>query len=386
MKNVPFLMKYYIQKIFFTFCFFLMAFKRRKNKEKWFFLFRTDHLGDLLASISVLRHFTACYQQKGYRVAIVVDAPLQWVIEKSVPCDKVYPILVQKVQTDLRYRMNVLLDFYRYPIQAMISLVSSPIALCFLEIFLFAKESHRFIGDWSEVPFFFDFYKRRYDYTYRIMYNSSIHDQLEEVFQKITGQKSKYESPDFYQIFDEIGVPPPCTGKYYLVFPGASVAFNCWGREKFAELIAQIRNEFPEYTAVIMGSKADKEYEAQIMKALQGCTGNVLPRCGSTDLKTLFSWCRSASFVVSNDSGGANLAGMYNILTFVLLHGGFFGFFMPNKYYSNHKYICPHLPCYPCQNNCIYAGQTDENQERECLKAISVKDAFDVIKDNLNKI
>ena len=211
-------MKYYIQKIFFTFCFFLMAFKRRKNKEKWVFLFRTDHLGDLLASISVLRHFTACYQQKGYRVAIVVDAPLQWVIEKSVPCDKVYPILVQKVQTDLRYRMNVLLDFYRYPIQTMISLVSSPIALCFLEIFLFAKESHRFIGDWSEVPFFFDFYKRRYDYTYRIMYNSSIHDQLEEVFQKITGQKSKYESPDFYQIFDEIGVLPPCTGKYYLVF------------------------------------------------------------------------------------------------------------------------------------------------------------------------
>ena len=46
--------------------FCLMFRKRRQDGRKWVVLVRCDHLGDLLCSISVLRHFLGYYHRQGF--------------------------------------------------------------------------------------------------------------------------------------------------------------------------------------------------------------------------------------------------------------------------------------------------------------------------------
>ena len=62
--------------------YWLMFRKRRQDGRKWIVLVRCDHLGDLLCSISVLRHFLDYYHRQGFAVALVVNQPYRELAEK----------------------------------------------------------------------------------------------------------------------------------------------------------------------------------------------------------------------------------------------------------------------------------------------------------------
>ena len=117
--------------------FCLMFRKRRQDGRKWVVLVRCDHLGDLLCSISVLRHFLGYYHRQGFSVALVVNQPYRELAEKLLPFDRIIAILPKKTAGPL-YRIQVMVLLYSMKIEVLISLVACNIAFfietspCFL--------------------------------------------------------------------------------------------------------------------------------------------------------------------------------------------------------------------------------------------------------------
>lgn len=357
--------------------YWLMFRKRRKDGRKWVVLVRCDHLGDLLCSISVLRHFLDYYHREGFSVALVVNQPYRKLAEKLLPFDRIIAILPKKTAESL-YRTRVMMQLYSMKIEVLISLVACNIAF-FIEIFSFAKVKHlTYIKRETEKLRMFGKY---YDFRHERQIGVCIQDQQEKLFEKITGETASPERISLRKLLPDLAPIPDHPERYYLIFPGASTKKHCWKTAGFAFLIDAIRKDFPEYTPVILGSDPDRELEQKILSEIEN-SKDVLALCGKTDLKDLFAWVRDAKFVIGNDSAGIHLAAAWDVPSFSIIHGGDFGSFLPNPYYRL-DHPCYHwMDCFLCAGDCV--DPEAEKVYRPCLQAITPNEVYTAVKEFLS--
>ncbi len=91
---------------------------------------------------------------------------------------------------------------------------------------------------------------------------------------------------------------------YIVLIPGASRQYKCWPVEKFAQLADKLAESYGlPITAV--GSSSEKEITSRL-KSLAGT--KVIDLAGKTNLRELTVLLRSASLVVSNDTGPGQIA------------------------------------------------------------------------------
>ena len=384
-KNITFLFflfKFHLKRIGLWFLYFLMFPARMLDRRKWVVIFRTDHLGDVLCSVSVFRHFARYCDARNLALAIFVDSPYQGLLERLVPGAKVIALSETKALHCFSYRLRIFGLLYSMRIQKTVSFLVFG-KLNFLEVFSFAKEKHRTYINLppSDANISLKYYAKYFNCHHEIFRGLCIHDQLERIFEEITGEQTSYELPDFRTDLPDVILPDPLPGKYYLILPGSSMHFRCWSPAKFAVLLQLIRMNFPEYTAVILGSKADRALEEKLMEQIDDKTG-ILALCGKTDLKTLFAWMRGASFVIGNDSGGIHLAAGYRIPFFAIFDCADFGRYLPNPYYPDAHYFCHEWSCASCFCNCIYQD-SDSTRQWPCLRSIEVEEVYPAIQSFL---
>ena len=357
--------------------YWLMFRKRRQDGRKWIVLVRCDHLGDLLCSISVLRHFLDYYHRQGFAVALVVNQPYRELAEKLLPFDRIIAILPKKTSEPL-YRAEVMMQLYSMKIEVLISLVACNIAF-FIEIFSFAKiKHHSYLKKETDKLRMFGKY---YDFHHERQIGVCIQDQHESLFREITGESATPEKLRLRELLPELAPIPDHPERYYLVFPGASAKKHCWGTDKFSSLINSIQKDFPEYTPVILGSGPDYELEQKILSGIEK-RETVLPLCGKTDLKALFAWVRDAKFVIGNDSGGIHLAAAWDVPSFSIIHGGDFGSYLPNPYYQLDHPFYHRMDCFSCVDAC--GDPEAEHGRQPCLNAITPDEVYTAIKEFLS--
>lgn len=346
MLKILFYFKLYLQKVIMTFLYLLFFYKRVRSSDQWVLLFQTAHLGDVLCSLPVLKKLTEYYHSQGFKVAVVTDIPYCWIIKHHIPCDDCMGIKEKQALDDLFYRTRMMLPFFFRRSQILIS-INANNALIAMEVFTFAKQKIR-VQLKTKYDFLFQqAYSRYFDKTIEMFFLSPIHDQFSRIFFEITGQKMQYELTDFKTTLPAVGKKPFFQEKYYIVLPGADAKQKTWEPRKYANLINHIQQDFPEYKAVIMGTRGDGEFELEILNSVD--RNNVIPLSGKTDLQDFFAWMRHASFVLGNDSGGIHLAALYRIPFFAMLNCADFDRFLPNPYYQTAHYFykkCADFPCY----------------------------------------
>ncbi len=189
-------------------------------------------------------------------------------------------------------------------------------------------------------------------------------------------QIDKRESDAFRKKFNvDIGE------KIIVLNPNASdmLPLRKWESEKFGKLAEVIQNYYPEYKIVFTGLIQEKDAIDQLIHQLN--LASVFNFAGKTSLKELMILYGLSDLVVSNDSGPAHFASLFNTNVLVLFGPETPQLFAPLS--KNITVIYKNLACSPCVN--VYNHRFSSCTNNLCIKSITVEEVFDKAKEILNE-
>ncbi|VAX28383.1 Lipopolysaccharide core heptosyltransferase I [hydrothermal vent metagenome] len=144
---------------------------------------------------------------------------------------------------------------------------------------------------------------------------------------------------------DEVDFPLPMIqdalrpeGPYYVVVPGARWPTKRWPVEYFVDAIKALPT-----TAVIVGSREDVDIAGEIALNTEGHSINM---AGKTDLKSLFSIIKGASFILSNDSGPMHIGAALSVPVYAMF--GPTSEVLTGPYGDGHRVFRADIACSPC--------------------------------------
>lgn len=141
---------------------------------------------------------------------------------------------------------------------------------------------------------------------------------------------------------------------------------------QYVELIEQLKDNYPEYTLILVGSKDDEYFINQIINSTNY---GVKSLCGKTTLKELACLFKMSSLVIAPDSGPAYISEAVGAKTFI-----YFTSTIPEKYGpfpTNVKFLYKPTLCSPCYKNYCY------RKDYKCIKQIEIKEILNSIDDLL---
>ncbi|MFA5402718.1 MAG: lipopolysaccharide heptosyltransferase II [Candidatus Omnitrophota bacterium] len=146
--------------------------------------------------------------------------------------------------------------------------------------------------------------------------------------------------------------------------PGSRSHTKRWPKERFAELVKKLREEFP-VKIILIGDREDVENNKYITKD----TGlPILDLSGKTTLRELACLLRKASLLITNDSANLHMASYLDIPVIAI-----FGITDDEKYgpWSKVSYaVKKEIPCRPCQKPQCKFGTL------ECMSLVKADDVF----------
>lgn len=146
-----------------------------------------------------------------------------------------------------------------------------------------------------------------------------------------------------------------------LLNPGARWANKRWPVDSFRALVNLLAAAIPNAQFAILGGQSDIPLGTAIAQA---CPARCIDLTGKTTLRSMVSWIRKASIMVTNDTGPMHVAAALNKPMVAL-----FGPTDPRRtgpYRQVHRVIRCGLPCSPCMKDSCH-----HRPELECLKEIS---------------
>ncbi|MDD5026922.1 MAG: lipopolysaccharide heptosyltransferase II [Candidatus Omnitrophica bacterium] len=150
--------------------------------------------------------------------------------------------------------------------------------------------------------------------------------------------------------------------------PGSRSHTKRWPKQRFAELVRKLREEFP-VKIILIGDKGDVETNKYITKAV-GLA--ILDLGGRTTLGELACLLRKASLLITNDSANLHMASYLDIPVIAI-----FGITDEEKYgpWSKDSYVVKkEISCRPCQKAQCKFGTL------ECMSLVKVDDVFGAAK------
>ena len=194
----------------------------------------------------------------------------------------------------------------------------------------------------------------------------------EEIIQQLGVTKHKGKEID-YNVFcapirDWFRIP-----KYYIaVCPDASDLCRCWEKEKFIRLLDHLINEF-SFPIVLVGT--DEKY-GQLLKNQCYNRGQIINLCGKTTVLEVFSICKDAYFLVSNETGTAHIGALIGTKTFIICGKGHYGMFVPYGLGKEGSQVFSIFSSYPC-TNCNWLNENcKKSGTYKCISNISVEQVF----------
>jgi|GEM_PF-3782009 len=195
-------LKFLIHFLLLKVLYFASIGKRIADRRKWAVIVRTDHLGDLLCSVSFIEQLTGYYHEQGLSVAILVEPAYIELAMRICPCDRVIGIDPEKT-VNIRYRTRIMRKLYAMNIRVLLGMVV-PNQAYFIELFSFAREKHLFFQ-----PVLFRqknllWLTRHYEYRHDILPGICMQDQYVRIFHEITGRTVSHRPLDLRRLLPEV--------------------------------------------------------------------------------------------------------------------------------------------------------------------------------------
>lgn len=165
-------------------------------------------------------------------------------------------------------------------------------------------------------------------------------------------------------------------GPYAVLVFGSSEVGQNWPFGNYLELARRIIDE--GVTTVFVGASKELPRSAELEKALP--SDRMVNLIGQTRLTELLHLLRSATLVVTNETGPGHFAIMLGAPTILIYGGGQAGSFVPypeHRRYANAHFINEYMPCYNCFWHCPY--RADENATYPCISAISIDTVWSAV-------
>jgi len=159
---------------------------------------------------------------------------------------------------------------------------------------------------------------------------------------------------------------------YIVINPNASELRmeRRWPKERFVELIACLKEIYPDMLIVLIGSPGERDYVESLIEQIRDQKG-VVNLAGRTSLPELVALLSKALLLVSNDSGPMHIAFSLRMKTVAL-----FGPCHPEQYgcdriHDNVYVIYRSVYCSPCVHDFPEPPCKGNNQ---CMQMITVED------------
>ena len=397
-------LKYSLERVF---CHSLHAFWRIVGKipkvpSKAVLIIRPDGLGDMLVSLSSVRAIYDHFHAKGYRIVLLHSMGTLPIVSGSPFIDELLSVDVESVRSSLPKRLELFEKLARLRPEYAVNLLFLPKASRLdHQLAFFCGALHKFTiasRSFVRVDQYFEGYSdearsfcRRlarkllpnqaksqallslwgnawqgiYDICPVIQENADVYALENRLVDAVCNAHHEIElCPPKWMHQEDVALPE----RYYLVVPTANLVSKCWPEERFAKLIDELSRIFPDRTAVITGGKQDHSVVERIL-SLVSKNVKVLNLCGKTSLPQLFGLVENAEFIVGNDTGTAHVAGVLGKAQVVIVGGGHFGLYFPNRQYKKTLVAALQKPCF----NCHYLCHGLANDRYPCIAEISVE-------------
>ena len=159
------------------------------------------------------------------------------------------------------------------------------------------------------------------------------------------------------------------SGKFYVIFPGASIVGRQWPPDYFVEISFRIFKKFG-WHGYILGGDSDIS-KALSIKKLVG--ENITNLAGKTNIHELLAIIAKASLLVTNETSAAHIGASQYVPTVCITGGGHFGRFLPYEDLESpppFKVVNFYMDCYGCNWLCKYSNLNKTTAP--CIKNISV--------------
>lgn len=165
-------------------------------------------------------------------------------------------------------------------------------------------------------------------------------------------------------------------GPYAVLNFGSSEVGRNWPFGNYLELARRFVDE--GVTTVFVGASNELPRSAELEKALP--SDRIVNLIGQTCVTELLHLLRSATLVVTNETGPGHFAIMLGAPTIMIYGGGHAGSFMPypeHRRPANAHFINEDMPCYHCLWRCPY--RPDKNSTYPCISAISIDTVWSAV-------
>ncbi len=173
----------------------------------------------------------------------------------------------------------------------------------------------------------------------------------------------------------KISLPPNCD-KIVVLNPNAGdmLPIRKWETENFKEIMNSLRNDYPKIAIVFTGVAQER---ARIDALLEGKSDSfIINSAGLTSLMELMALYQISNVVVTNDSGPAHFASMFNTNVVVL-----FGPETPDLFAPKGEHIhviYKKLACSPCVN--VFNHRFSPCKDNVCMKTITANEVYEKVK------
>lgn len=169
---------------------------------------------------------------------------------------------------------------------------------------------------------------------------------------------------------------PPDFDKIVVLNPNAGdmLPIRKWETENFKEIMNSLRNDYPKTAIVFTGVAQER---ARIDALLEGKSDSfIINSAGLTSLMELMALYQISNVVVTNDSGPAHFASMFNTNVVVL-----FGPETPDLFAPKGEHIhviYKKLACSPCVN--VFNHRFSPCKDNVCMKTITANEVYEKVK------
>ena len=375
MEKFLLLFKFYLLK-------FLATAGNRKEKKKYLFLIRIDHLGDFLITLPLFSQLKEYASRENRLLAIALAPALKELAEKTGYFDKII------IGDESSWKKRLL--FYRecaklhHPLVVNFHIFGRSLFNDYAALFPSPEKSFLF-DTRKTIPKKFPYMElaRKYindRYTHLIPYDPelSLIENEARLASCVTGKKISPAIGDL-SLFQ---LPPSRAARkpYYIIVPGANSPTRRYPAEKFAFLIDGIQKRFPFLTPVISGTEGEKPVAGKVLDLCQS-SPQILDLTGRTTLRELFANIRDCEFLISNDTSAIHIAAKFQKRTFCFSgswHG--IGYAPPPELHRNFTRFALH-----CDSELCFFCTKKESGPYPCLADFSEKEALETILEILEK-